>query len=84
MNDNLLQVHNGQPMADSREVAKNFGKEHGNVTRNIRALKLEIAELNFELCEYTGNTEGISRKYPYYMMDRDAFSLLVMGFTGAK
>ena len=85
-NTNLLQIEGDQAMADSRVVAEHFGKEHKNVLRDIRNLECsdKFRELNFEPCEYTGNTEGISRKYAYFMMTRDGFSRLVMGFSGKK
>ena len=84
--DDLLQVKDGQPMADSLTVAKRFDRKHKNVLQAIQNLECsdEFARLNFQPCEYTGNTGGISRKYPMYLMTRDGFSFLAMGFTGAK
>ena len=69
MNDNLLQVHNNQPMADSREVAKNFGKRHDNIVRDIRALVADSAgmfgRLNFEETYYTDSRNRfVCRKRP--------------------
>lgn len=36
-------------------------------------------------CFYkTSYTAGTGKSYPVYLMNRDGFSLLVMGFTGSK
>lgn len=82
----LLQLHNGQPMATSPKLAQHFGKDHSKVLRAIQNLECsqDFREANFGLCEYTGNTEGTSRKYPMYLMTKDGFMFLVMGFTGKE
>lgn len=75
----------GVAMADSRNVAIMFGKRHDNVLRDIRGL------LNFEdtpcARHFKASTHVDPRNgqtYPHYLMDRDGFSLLAMGFTGAR
>lgn len=75
----------GVAMADSRNVAIMFGKRHDNVLRDIRGL------LNFEdtpcARHFRASTHVDPRNgqtYPHYLMDRDGFSLLAMGFTGAR
>lgn len=35
-------------------------------------------------CEHSYKVEGNNKTYPEYLMNRDGFSLLVMGFTGRK
>ena len=81
-----LQTQDGQVMADSRDVAKFFGKEHKDVLKAIRNLDCdeEFGERNFALCGYKGNTEGKSRSYNYYLMTKKGFSVLAMGFTGKE
>jgi Rha family phage regulatory protein len=61
-------------------VAQKFGKEHKNVLRDIENLKCkpEFRRLNFELSNY----ENRGKQYPVYIMTREGFTLLVMGFTG--
>ena len=79
----LLQVQNGQPMADSRDVSERFSKKHKDVLKAIRNLDCspEFNGRNFALYSYTIN---IGQKKPYYLMTRDGFCFLVMGFTGAE
>ena len=79
----LLQIRGGQPMADSRDVAQHFKREHKKVLRSIRSLECseEFRRANFGLSEYTGN---VGQKLPYYLMSRDGFCFLVMGFTGTE
>ncbi len=74
--------------ADSRFVARFFEKEHKNVPRDIEkitdtnsGLSEEFARLNFELSSYR-NLQN--KKQPCYMMTRDGFTILVMGYTGKK
>ena len=72
-----------QPMVSSVQVAKHFGKQHKNVIRAIEQLEIpkEFNRLNFEPVEYEDKK---GEKRPAYLMTRDGFTLLVMGFTGPK
>lgn len=71
------------PAVTSLQVAEAFGKEHKHVVRDIRNLleSDDFTETNFGLSEYTDST---GRTLPMYIMSRDGFVLLGMGFTGAK
>ena len=84
MNDIILSTQNGEPVASSRDVAKRFGKEHNHVLRDIKALEEGVSKNGqtpmFFKSEYTHPQNH--QKYPMYLMNRDGFSLLVMGFTG--
>lgn len=73
---------------DSRFVADFFEKRHDHVLRDIAkitapksGLSEEFAERNFSLSSYKDST---GRKLPCYLMTRDGFTMLVMGYTGAK
>ncbi len=98
MNDIILSTQNGEPVASSRDVAKRFGKNHRDVLRAIEdilegvrkiaqtpteegVLKIEQTPLFFK-SEYTHPQNH--QKYPMYLMNRDGFSLLAMGFTGKE
>lgn len=74
---------NGQKMVSSRDVAKNFEKEHFNVIQSIKNIILENSSLTSMFFEST-YTAGTGKTYPMYLMNRDGFSLLAMGFTGSK
>lgn len=71
------------PAVTSLQVAEAFGKEHKHVMEAIRNL-LEsdgFSQSNFRLVNYM-DAKGEER--PMYIMSRDGFVLLGMGFTGAK
>lgn len=77
-NDGILTV-------SSREVAKNFTKEHSKVIRSIENIISSQPSQNwlryFIASEYK-DSKGEMRKE--YLLTRDGFSLIVMGFTGSK
>lgn len=85
MTDIILSTQNGEPVASSRQIAESFGKEHRNVMRDIEnlttagVLKNEQTRM-FYKTEYTHEQNG--QTYPMYLMNRDGFTLLAMGFTG--
>ena len=76
-------VENGQVVVNSRDVAEKFEKQHKDVLETIRLMTAENSALlsMFFLSEYTTVQ---NKKLPMYLMNRDGFSLLCMGFTGAK
>lgn len=67
----------------SLDVAETFGKEHARVMRDIRELECseEFRVGNFAETKYT---DSHNRKQPMYIMSRDGFTLLVMGYTGKE
>lgn len=66
----------------SLDVAETFGKAHDKVMRDIRELgcSQEFNIANFGDISYT---DTMGRKQKAYVMTRDGFTLLVMGYTGA-
>lgn len=80
----LVKVENNQIVTDSRSVAEHFGKQHKNVLQTIEnlAAKNPATKLLFHKTTYISEQNGHS--YPMYLMNRDGFSLLAMGFTGTK
>ncbi|WP_096016781.1 Rha family transcriptional regulator [Campylobacter lanienae] len=77
-----FEVVNERVFINSLELSKVFEKDHRNILRTINnLLDDDFTKLNFPLSEYTDST---GRKLPCYNLTRDGFSLLVMGFTGAK
>lgn len=84
----LVTVYNHQLVTDSRQVAEHFEKQHQHVIRDIENLvnKAEekdaskIGRMFFE----TAMPDAYGRMKRVYLMNRDGFSLLVMGFTGQK
>lgn len=85
----LVTLMDGKAVTTSRKIAEVFGKEHKNVLRDINNLKSQLPaewhKLNFELMQNEvkiGN--GASRFDKAYLITRDGFTLLAMGFTGKK
>ena len=82
--DCLVHLNNtNTPITTSLTVAEAFGKRHDNVVRAIRDLTATAGEapLNFEGSAYQG-LDGAAA--PCFLMDEEAFALLVMGFTGKE
>ncbi|EHY1222030.1 Rha family transcriptional regulator [Campylobacter jejuni] len=77
-----LEVVDNAVYTTSLSVAEVFNKNHKNIIRKINEFpKDNFTKLNFELSKYIDST---GRVLPCYKITRDAFSLLVMGFTGEK
>ncbi|MFK0307553.1 Rha family transcriptional regulator [Campylobacter coli] len=77
-----LEVVDNAIYTTSLSVAEVFNKNHKNIIRKINEFpKDNFTKLNFELSKYIDST---GRILPCYKITRDAFSLLVMGFTGEK
>lgn len=83
MSEIILQNKNGQILASSREVAEKFGKRNPDVNRSIENLIVQNCTVKNMFTEST-YISGRGRKEVEYLMNRDGFSLLVMGFTGSK
>ena len=81
MNDIILSTQNGEPVASSRQIAESFEKNHRDVLRAVDGLKEDVrnfAQMFFE----TETPDSYGRPQRTYLLNRDGFSLLVMGFTG--
>lgn len=69
----------------SLDVAETFGKEHKNVLADIRNIQNDISSAEFSALFYEETyTASNEKKNPMYYMNRDGFTLLVMGYTGEK
>ena len=78
-----VQQVDGQLLVSSREIATNFEKQHKHVIEkieNTRAENSAIQEMFIESTYIASN--GKTNKE--FLITRDGFSLLVMGFTGSK
>lgn len=81
--NSLVIMKNKQAVTSSLQVAETFKKEHRNVLRDIGGLlKNEHTQQMFAKDNYVNEQNG--QKYPMYYMNRDGFTLLVMGYTGSK
>lgn len=86
--ENLVEIRDNQVVVSSRQVAEYFGKEHRNILRDIEDIIIQGGMLNFEHTQMFHKTTYINeqnkQQYPMYLMNKDGFSLLVMGFTGKE
>ena len=85
MEEIVFKGQNNQAMTSSLLVAEKFEKQHKDVIEAVR--KLTSAENSANLSQMFAEVElpdTYGRMRPAYIMNRDGFSLLVMGFTGEK
>lgn len=79
----LVILKKNKAVTTSLKVAESFGKEHRTVIRNIKNLTAQNCAVKKMFVKSTYiNSRG--QEWPMYYMNRDGFSLLVMGFTGKK
>ncbi len=77
------------PVISSLDVAKHFGKKHKNLLREIDKMQTMLPQdfcgLNFEPTSIqVDQPRGGTRTTSAFLLTRDAFSLLAMGFTGKQ
>ena len=74
-----------RPAVRSLELAEHFGLKHKNVLQDIKNLTAKVPEsfngLNFQPVTYR-DEKGEER--PCYLLTRDAFTLLVMGWNSQR
>lgn len=82
----LIRVENkdGDLIVNSREIAKKFDKRHDNVIRDIENLISNSSKLSNEFFIENEYTNKRGKTYREYLLTRDGFSLLAMGFTGKE
>ena len=80
-----VSLHDGRPATTSREVARYFNKPHDDVLKSVRRL-IDVTPENFRLGNFSESsyTNEQGKTQPMYIIYRDGFMLLVMGYTGKK
>lgn len=81
MNEIMVFIDHNQLVVSSREVAANFGKNHKDTLDNIRQILAAENPATKSMFRET-SFENRGKRYPMYLMNRDGFTLLAMGFTG--
>lgn len=79
---NVQQV-DGQLLVSSREIATNFEKQHKHVIEKIENTRAENSAIQEMFIESTYRASN-GKTNKEFLITRDGFSLLVMGFTGSK
>lgn len=92
----FISADGDQLYTTSNKIAAAFGKRHDNVLRDICELITQLPEedrrLNFELVMESmtyKDSSGLHKametgRVSHYIVSRDGFTLLAMGFTGKK
>lgn len=78
---NLVEFQNGVATTTSLQVANVFEKKHKHVLETIENLAAENSAVKNMFTKTTYTTER-GREYPMYQMNKNGFTLLVMGYTG--
>lgn len=73
----------GCAKTNSLIVAQSFGKQHQHVIRSIKDLQTSVQNWT-ELFEESSYKDSYGRDQVMYVMNRDGFTLLAMGFTGDR
>ena len=83
-----VKIVNGQAVTTSRKVAEVFEKQHKDVLRAIRDLEIseDYRERNFapSVYEQPNPSGGKPIQQPEYLITKNGFFLLGMGFTGKR
>lgn len=85
--ETLIVAQGHELKTDSRKVAAAFGRQHKNVLRSIDEFlqkKPEFASAHFWAYVEKQQVGNATREVRGYMMDKDGFMLLTMGFNGDK
>ncbi len=80
----IMRIHKEDAtVVTSLDIAETFGKEHRRVLQDIRELQCseKFRLLNFVQSSYI-NLQN--KNQPMYLVTRDGFTILVMGYTGEK
>lgn len=83
MKELVFKGESNQVLTNSLLIAEKFGKEHNKVIRDIQNLSCsdEFRAANFGVSSYISLQ---NKELPMYVMTKDGFSFLVMGYTGVK
>lgn len=83
MKDSLVFSENGQILTDSLRIAEKFGKKHFHVTDSIKNL-LNSHEKSCQCFVLSSYIDDSGKSNPMYVMNRDGFMILTMGFSGSR
>ena len=79
-----IKIKGTEARVSSRDVAKVFNKNHKEVLRDINKsfekMPDNFRERTFALSKYKSG----KKEYPEYLMNRDGFTIIAMGYTGEK
>lgn len=83
--NNLVEIINEEVVTTSKQVAEVFGKRHTHVLRDIENIMKNDSTQNWAQYFIEDKYRDASGKQnKIFIMNRDGFTLLAMGFTGSK
>lgn len=80
----LVGAADGEPVTDTFQISKAFGKRHQHVIRAIENLQCspEFSTAHFWASEKINELGIFDKKQKFYRMDFSGFVMVVMGFSG--
>lgn len=83
MTTNLVTIQDKKAVTSSLQVSNTFEKRHDHVIRDVENLKKDVPNFG-EMFVESSYLDSFNRKQRMYIINRDGFTLLAMGFTGKK
>ena len=77
----LVFTENDKVVTSTTSIAENFKREHHDVIKSVEKLKKDVGTFSEMFFETTGE-DSYGRQRKIYLMNRDGFTLLALGFTG--
>ena len=88
MNNQLMNLglteRDGKAVVSSRDIARVFEKEHRRVLQDIRTIAENDPVWGLHNFVHSSYTNEQNKSQPEYLITRDGFTLLVMGYTGER
>ena len=85
--DYQLYERKGKPFCTSRQVAETFNRDHKNVRAAIKKAidTTQKVAANFSAANFVESSyKDRGKAYPEYLLARDGFTFVTMGFSGLK
>ena len=79
-----LTERDGKAVVSSRDIARVFEKEHRRVLQDVRSIAENDPVWGLHNFVQSAYTNEQNKSQPEYLITRDGFILLVMGYTGEK
>ena len=79
-----LTALDGKVVVSSRDIARVFEKEHRRVLQDVRTIAENDLAWGLHNFVHSSYTNEQNKTQPEYLITRDGFTLLVMGYTGEK
>lgn len=83
--EDLVLIRNNKAVCTSLQVAEKFERKHKNVIKSIEnLLEMDSAQKLAQWFSKSKYKDSSGKENPIYYMNRDGFTVLVMGFNGKK